>query len=120
MRNFRFTFIITLFPLASFVEQVRPPEPNAAILVQWNLITVNATKRAGFNSNLGSRIEAIEAIAVYDAVNSIKHIRSPYQYNRKADDHASIEAAAGRELLMMCSRPVSPAQKGISAQRTCQ
>jgi len=53
---------------------------SADVVVDWNLITVKATKVAKYNSNLGSRIEAIEAIAVYDAVNSIKKIGTPYHY----------------------------------------
>jgi hypothetical protein len=62
------------------------------IIIEWNLITVNATKKAGFNSNLGSRIEAIEAIAVYDAVNSIRHIGTPYHYYKTLTSTASAEA----------------------------
>ncbi|HTH81426.1 MAG TPA: vanadium-dependent haloperoxidase [Mucilaginibacter sp.] len=61
-------------------------------VINWNLITVNATKTAGLNSNLGSRIEAIEAIAVYDAVNSIKHFGTPYHYNVPVKTQASVQA----------------------------
>ena len=68
----------------------------ANIITDWNLITVNATKKAGFNSNLGSRIEAIEAIAVYDAVNAIKHIGAPYHYYKDPGDAASAAAAAAQ------------------------
>jgi hypothetical protein len=54
---------------------------SADVITDWNLITVNATKVApALNSNLASRIDAIEAIAVYDAVNSIKQFGSPYHY----------------------------------------
>jgi len=63
------------------------------VIVQWNLITVKATKIAKQNSNLGSRTEAIEAIAVYDAVNSIKHFGTPYLYNKAPSGPASVEAA---------------------------
>jgi len=65
-------------------------QPDA--VVTWNLITVKATKAAGFNSNLGSRIEAIEAIAVYDAVNSVKHIGTPYHYYVPVKGKASLQA----------------------------
>ena len=54
-----------------------PKTASADVVTDWNLITVKATKTAKYNSNLGSRIDAIEAIAVYDAVNSIKHIGTP-------------------------------------------
>jgi len=54
---------------------------SADVITDWNLITVNATKVApALNSNLASRIDAIEAIAVYDAVNSILQFGSPYHY----------------------------------------
>lgn len=54
---------------------------TADVVTDWNLITVKATKTAGLDSNLGTRIDAIEAIAVYDAVNSIRHFGTPYAYN---------------------------------------
>ncbi|MEP6613967.1 MAG: vanadium-dependent haloperoxidase [Mucilaginibacter sp.] len=64
------------------------------VIVQWNLITVNATKIGKQNSNLGTRTEAIEAIAVYDAVNAIKHFGTHYHYNKAPAGPASAEAAA--------------------------
>jgi len=72
---------------------LQPKPANADVIVQWNLITVKATKIAKQNSNLGSRTEAIEAIAVYDAVNSIKHIGTPYHYNLSPSGPASAQAA---------------------------
>jgi hypothetical protein len=63
-------------------------------IITWNLITVKATKTAGLNSNLSTRIEAIEAIAVYDAVNSVEHIGTPYHYYVPVKGKASAEAAA--------------------------
>ncbi|WP_428329574.1 vanadium-dependent haloperoxidase [Mucilaginibacter sp.] len=73
----------------------KKPEPGN-VIVQWNLITVKATKVAKQNSNTGSRTEAIEAIAVYDAVNSIKHIGKPYHYYQAPDGPASAKAAAAQ------------------------
>jgi hypothetical protein len=72
---------------------LQPKPAKADVIVQWNLITVKATKIAKQNSNLGSRTEAIEAIAVYDAVNSIKHIGTPYHYNVAPSGPASAQAA---------------------------
>ncbi|MDB5088110.1 MAG: hypothetical protein JWR09_2104 [Mucilaginibacter sp.] len=72
---------------------LQPKPANADVIVQWNLITVKATKIAKQNSNLASRTEAIEAIAVYDAVNSIKHIGTPYHYNVEPSGPASAQAA---------------------------
>ena len=66
------------------------------IIIRWNLITVKATKTAKQNSNLGTRTEAIEAIAVYDAVNSIKHFGTPYHYFNASTGPASAQAAAAQ------------------------
>jgi len=67
----------------------------ADVITDWNLITLNATKVApALNSNLGSRIDAIEAIAVYDAVNSIKHFGTPYHYD--ASNTGSAQAAVAQ------------------------
>ena len=68
---------------------------SADVITDWNLITLNATKVApALNSNLGSRIDAIEAIAVYDAVNSLKHFGTPYHYY--APNTGSAQAAAAQ------------------------
>ena len=69
---------------------------SADVVTDWNLITVMATKVAKYNSNLGSRIEAIEAIAVYDAVNSIKKIGTPYHYYAPPSGPASVQAAVAQ------------------------
>ncbi len=66
------------------------------VIIEWNLITVKATKLLGQNSNLATRTEAIEAIAVYDAVNSIKNIGKPYHYFVKPQGAASAQAAAAQ------------------------
>jgi membrane-associated phospholipid phosphatase len=68
---------------------------SADVITDWNLTTVNATKVApALNSNLGSRIDAIEAIAVYDAVNSIQQFGSPYHYY--SPNTGSAQAAAAQ------------------------
>jgi hypothetical protein len=78
----------TLFSFKSASAQ----DSKSDAVVNCNLITVKATKKAGLNSNLGSRIEAIEAIAVYDAVNSVKHIGTPYHYYVPVKGKASLQA----------------------------
>jgi hypothetical protein len=65
---------------------------SGEIIVAWNLTTVKATKTAGLNSNLGSRIEAIEAVAVYDALNSLEHFGTAYHYKVPAKGKASAQA----------------------------
>jgi hypothetical protein len=67
---------------------------TADVITDWNLTTLNATKTAGLNSNLGSRIDAIEAIAVYDAVDSIRRFGTPYHYT--GTNSGSAQAAAAQ------------------------
>jgi hypothetical protein len=63
---------------------------SADVITDWNLTTIEATKAqspfsgTALNSNLGTRIDAIEAIAVYDAVNSVLHYGTPYHYDTPA------------------------------------
>jgi hypothetical protein len=66
---------------------------TADVITDWNLTTLNATKTAGLNSNLGSRIDAIEAIAVYDSVNSIRRFGTPYHYHGVNSGSAQAAAA---------------------------
>jgi len=74
-----------------------PEKPGPGdLIIQWNLITVKATKIAKQNSNLATRTEAIEAIAVYDAVNAVKHIGATYHYAIAADGSASVQAAVSQ------------------------
>jgi len=75
---------------------VLPQSAVADVITDWNLITVKATKTAKYNSNLSSRIEAIEAIAVYDAVNSIKNIGTPYHFYAPPGHPASAQAASAQ------------------------
>ncbi len=77
---------------AAVLISVPPVKGN--VIIDWNAITVSATKKAGMNSNLSSRIEAIESIAVYDAVNAIRHIGRPYLYAVAVKGNASPVAAA--------------------------
>ncbi len=89
--------IVTGFLVFDGDTSAQPAKPTSGdIIIQWNLITVKATKTARQNSNLGSRTEAIEAIAVYDAVNSIKHFGTPYHYFNASTGPASAQAAAAQ------------------------
>jgi hypothetical protein len=86
------------YSLAAFVAaglSALTSQASADVLTDWNLITVNATKVApALNSNLASRIDAIEAIAVYDAVNSIQEFGTPYHYY--SPNTGSAQAAAAQ------------------------
>jgi len=66
------------------------------VVIQWNLITLKTAKIAKQNSNLASRTTAIEAIAVYDAVNSIKRFGKPYHYYTSPAGPASAQAAVAQ------------------------
>ncbi|MGZ3874964.1 MAG: hypothetical protein ACXVJD_18735, partial [Mucilaginibacter sp.] len=91
-RSFLITTFISTGLLPGAFVFAQPSKP-ADVVVQWNLITVKATKTAKQNSNLATRTEAIEAIAVYDAVNAIKHIGTPYHYRTTPPGPASAQAA---------------------------
>ncbi|MFZ0828783.1 MAG: vanadium-dependent haloperoxidase [Verrucomicrobiia bacterium] len=85
----------SLAPLMAAALSSLAPSASADVITDWNLITVNATKVApALNSNLGSRIDAIEAVAVYDAVNSIQQFGTPYHYY--APNSGSAQAAAAQ------------------------
>ncbi|BAU54524.1 vanadium-dependent haloperoxidase [Mucilaginibacter gotjawali] len=66
------------------------------VVIQWNQVSLKAAKIAKQNTNEASRTVAIEAIAVYDAVNSIKGIGKPYHYFVKPGGGASAVAAAAQ------------------------
>src|SRR3569833_60524 len=85
--------VLSVATLALFV--ISNPA-TADVVTDWNLVTVKATKVAKYNSNLGSRIEAIEAIAVYDAVNSIKKFGTPYHFFAPPAGPASVHAAVAQ------------------------
>ncbi|MBV8390574.1 MAG: vanadium-dependent haloperoxidase [Mucilaginibacter sp.] len=93
MRNNYKPTLILVLAIAAFTL---PRKASADVVTDWNLITVKATKVAKYNSNLSSRIEAIEAIAVYDAVNSIKKIGTPYHFYAPPAHPASAQAAAAQ------------------------
>lgn len=81
--------------LAAAVSTV--PVASADVITDWNKITVDATKvPPALNTNLATRVAAIEAIAVYDAVNSIRQVGKPYHYYAPPNTAASPEAAAAQ------------------------
>lgn len=95
-RTFLFTPIAFLAILG--INGLFPSQttPSADVVIQWNLVAQKTAKGAKQNSNLASHTLAIEAIAVYDAVNSIKHFGKPYHYNADPGVPASAVAAAAQ------------------------
>ncbi len=71
-------------------------KPLGDVIIQWNSISIKASKKAKQTTNFTSRTLAIESIAIYDAVNSISHIGKPYHFNGKSTANASTEAAAAK------------------------
>ncbi len=96
-----FYFYIVVAIAASLLLSMRPV--NADVITDWNLYVIKATK--GFNgttgagvtlnSNLSSRISAIAARAVFDAVNSINHFSAGHYYYTQSNT-GSPEAAAAQ------------------------
>jgi hypothetical protein len=95
-RTFVFTPLTFLIIFGIYQIFPLPATPSADVVIQWNLVTIKAAKIAKQNTNETSRTLAIEAIAVYDAVNSIKHIGKPYHYLARQTDPASEEAAVAQ------------------------
>ncbi|MDD5201169.1 MAG: hypothetical protein PHC88_15365, partial [Terrimicrobiaceae bacterium] len=89
-----------LAALAAAILSTSAPRVFADVITDWNFITIKATKglltptQAALNTNVASRIDAIEAIAVYDAVNAVLAFGTPYHYSTPAASPASADAAA--------------------------
>jgi hypothetical protein len=88
-----FAVILNVYSVFAFKQ--KPPAP-ADLIIQWNLITLKTAKIAKQNSNVATHTAAMEAIAVYDAVNSIKHFGTPYHYFVSPSGPASVQAAAAQ------------------------
>lgn len=97
----KLTSPLRLSALALFISTALSTQAHADAVTDWNDYAIKATK--GFdgttgtgvtlNSNLSSRIEAIEARAVFDAVNSIDHFATR-SYYYSASNTGSAAAAA--------------------------
>jgi len=98
MKKFLTVSAIISADILSFNNTLIAQSKSAAgdLVVQWNFITIKTAKAAKQNSNFASRTAAVEAIAVYDAVNSIKHFGTPYHYNATVTGPASAQAAVAQ------------------------
>ena len=94
MKTKRYTYLSVTLAIIALLTAAE--KASADVITDWNLITVKATKTAKYNSNLGSRIDAIEAIAVYDAVNSIKKFGTRYHFYSPPSGPASAQAAVAQ------------------------
>jgi hypothetical protein len=92
--------LVSIAPLASFLIA---SSAHADAITDWNQFTVEATKGfvgnggagVALDSNLGTRIEAIEARATFDAVNAINHF-SAHSYYYTANATGSVAAAVAQ------------------------
>src|ERR1700759_746225 len=93
-----FVFVPVLFVAVFAIGKLFPfaGSPSGDVVIQWNLVTIKSAKAAKQNSNLATHTAAIEAIAVYDAVNSIKHFGAPYHSQGNAGGPASEVAAVAQ------------------------
>ncbi|MGH9934841.1 MAG: vanadium-dependent haloperoxidase, partial [Blastocatellia bacterium] len=76
---------------------------RADVVIDWNVIGVNAASAAGKNPIEQSRIYAMTHAAIHDALNAIDRRNKPYALNRRAEPGASPEAAvaaAARDVLV--------------------
>jgi hypothetical protein len=86
--------VLASFMLASFALAARPAQADT--VTDWNQIAVDAAKKEGLNGNRSSRVVAIVAIAVYDAVNAITPVGTPYHFKTTPASPASADAAAAK------------------------
>ena len=76
---------------------------SASVVSDWNLAAIQATKAqppfsgSALNSNLATRIHAIEAVAVYNAANSVLHFGTAYGgFTGSAASPASADVAVAQ------------------------
>ena len=86
MLNSQYRALFAIAAASLLAAQTLPASADA--VTDWNSIVIKATKGfngstgigAALNSNVASRIEAIEARAVFDVVNSIDHFSTGAYY----------------------------------------
>jgi hypothetical protein len=87
----RYRILALLFAFAVFACLLRAQN----VVTDWNAIASTTIVKVGGNGPGGGAVYfAYEAIAVYDAVNSINHRFEPFYYNVRAPHGASADAAA--------------------------
>jgi hypothetical protein len=112
-----------LSTLALVIAGLLAANAHADTVTDWNDYAIKATK--GFNgttgtgvtlnSNLGSRIEAIEARAVFDAINSIDHFAvASYYYSANNTGSAAAAAAQAAHDVLLSQLP-DPSAAGSTA-----
>lgn len=86
--------VARLAVLAALMLVAHPALADA--VTDWNQIALATTAKAGMDGNRGSRIMAVVSIAVYDAVNAITPIGTPYHFKTRPASPASADAAAAQ------------------------
>lgn len=106
MKHYTAGSALSFTPLAiAITTSLLASQANADTVTDWNKYTILATKGAtslttgvasiAQNSNVATRIEAIEARAVFDAINAIKHFsHTSYYYSNDVPADISAHSAA--------------------------
>lgn len=123
----------SLFKLSAVAIALASAQASADAVTDWNLYTALATKgatsatggvaSAALNSNVATRFAAIEARAVFDAVNAINHF-SPRSYYYSSPTPAGVTAnsaaaaaiAAAHDVIIAL-QPAAATQTWINTQR---
>ena len=108
-------------------------QASADAVTDWNLYTALATKgatsisnglpSAALNSNVATRIAAIEARAVFDAVNAVNNFSATYYYSHPAPtasftaNSASAAAIAAAHDVLIALQPAAATQAWVDSQR---
>lgn len=87
-------FCVSL-PIAGTPALAQPPN----VAIQWNQV---AQTQFGVAPSSSQRNLAILHIAMFDAINSIEEVYTPYRVHVQASHGASPEAAAAPQPHMMC------------------
>jgi hypothetical protein len=109
---------VTLFQHVARADVVTDWNKNGVLAIKGASSDVSGTAGNALNSNLGTRILAVEHRAIYDAINTISPIKSGryYYYRNKAltnrsQKSASAAAAQAAHDVLVALIPVTPTSK---------
>lgn len=126
--SFSFSRPLVVLVAVGALDLIASPA-RADAVTDWNQYTIEATKGytgnpttgAGvtLNTNVGTRVEAIEARAVFDAVNSIDHFsKGHYYYAAQNQGSASAAAATAAHDVILAQLPNPAADPTADARWT--
>jgi len=102
-KQMKSVFLLSRAAVSAAILSIYVVPARADVVTDWDLLSVQVTKAqapfsgTALNTNLASRILAIESVAVYNAVNSIGQFGTPYGgFASVLASPASPEAAAAQ------------------------